>query len=100
MTHIDLDPFYDLDPARLSPDQLDIVRHAFANAVTDFAAGCSNNHELITALTLTLSPALGFNPPRVLGEGSTRRAWSLPFGMVLKLERTDELDPTEMAWRG
>ena len=47
-----------------------------------------------------MNPALGFQPLRILGEGSTRRAWSLPFGLTLKLERTDPLPPEEMARRG
>ncbi len=76
MTHIDLDPFYDLDPARLSPDQLDLVRYAFANAVTDFAARCRDHTRIRSTAFLS--------PDSVVSQvsfSSTVSSWQQYFGM-------------------
>jgi hypothetical protein len=100
MNTLDLTRFHDRDPASLDPVQLDNLRLSFAQTITDYAATCKSNKELLNALTLAMPPDSSLSFPTILGEGSTRRTWSLPFGMVLKLERTDKLSPEEMAWRG
>lgn len=99
---LNLTRFYGLDHPFLyqSPDTLDVVREQFAAEITACALHCRNNIELLDALYAAIPPESGFPFPRKLGEGSTRRAFLLPFGLVLKLERTDDLTPKEMAYRG
>lgn len=47
MYQIDLTRFYGIDAARLNHEDLDTVRHAFADAIVDFAAslvdGCGES---------------------------------------------------------
>src|SRR5690242_19872945 len=80
--------------------ELYAVRTSFAAAVIDIIADCKNNAEALHRLSLAMNPQYGFRPPYVLGAGSTRRAWELPFGLALKLERTDPLPIEEMTYRG
>ena len=75
-------------------------RTDFASEIIKFAATCQSNKQLIEGLHLALDPSLGFDPLRILGEGSTRRAWDIGFDLVLKLERTDDLSEKEMEYRG
>lgn len=101
MPILDLTRFYGIDhPHRYTSPALDIVREQFAAAITAYALHCRNNIELLDALYLAMPPESGFPFPRKLGEGSTRRAYLLPFGLVLKLERTDRPTSEELESRG
>jgi len=100
MPTLDLSRFGAFATSRLTPEELETVRYTFADTVCSFALGCRNNKELLNALFLACNPHFGMPTPSVLGEGSTRRAWSLPFDLVMKLERTDDLTPAEMKTRG
>ncbi|MCU1324261.1 MAG: hypothetical protein JWM43_3910 [Acidobacteriaceae bacterium] len=100
MSEINLSRFAGIDPARLTPSQLDDLRYAFAAIVTEYAATCPSNYELLRTIINASSPYDGLPFPAILGEGSTRRTWSLPFGLALKLERGDELTAEEMTVRG
>lgn len=88
------------DWAGMNPDVLTAVRTTFAAAVIDVTAASKDSAEAIDRLSTAMNPSDGFRPPRILGEGSTRRAWELPFGLVLKMERSDALSREEMAYRG
>jgi hypothetical protein len=95
---LDLSQFHNFDD--LSAEQLEVVRQAFANRIVAFASTCRTNKELLDGVMVACDPDKGLLPPHLLGAGSTRRAWSLPFGLVLKLQRDDHLDEQEMTWRG
>jgi len=63
--------------------------------ITRFAAECETTKELMDGLFAATYPS-----PRLLGAGSTRKVWTLPYGLVLKVRRHDSLPPEELAWRG
>jgi hypothetical protein len=102
--HLDIRPVLDCalsyDPASVDRGGIEAVRYLLANQIVTYAAQCRNNSQLLAGLMSALSPELGFEPPRLLGQGSTRSVWSLPFNLVMKLERADELSPQEMEYRG
>lgn len=100
LPQLDLSRFKGIRPEWLTPSQLEIVRTRFAETIVTFAVQCADNSELLNALFAACDPDAGLPTPRKLGEGSTRRAWILPFGLVLKHERTDPLSPEEIARLG
>ena len=100
MPTLDLSRFAGFDLTYTQGAALHRLRRLFADEVITYAAKCRNNRDLLDALTLACDPALGLHPPRYLGEGSTRRVYSLPFGLALKLRRTTPLDPADLQWRG
>jgi hypothetical protein len=75
-------------------------RAEFANMVTDCAIECSDNSDLIEKLQRHLpKDFLG-----LIGEGSTRRAYSTPLGVCVKVQREnamqDPLSDEELEFRG
>ncbi len=102
MPKLELSRFVGLEHPRLyqDPAHLDAVRTAFAAEITAYAAQCRTKGHLLDALYGAMPPESGFDFPRKIGEGSTRKAYQLPFDLVLKLERTDSLSPEEMKMRG
>lgn len=99
MPKLDLTRFHGADDPSLfhNRETLDVVRTIFAEEITTFAISCSSNIELLDALYLAMPPHAGLGFPRKIGQGSTRNVYELPFGMVLKLERTDPPDAEELA---
>ena len=82
-----------------SPDALDRTRGDFADAVTRFAARCDDVQEFESAM----QEELGDNC-HLIGEGSTRRVYGTPLGVVVKVQRDvpllDPLPDAEMERRG
>ena len=101
---LDLHPVLDLastyDPASSDGGRVHHARSVLARQIVAYAAQCRNNAELLNGLQLAFDPAYGFEPLQVIGAGSTRRVWTLPFDLVLKLERRDDLTAPEMEYRG
>ncbi|HXC95937.1 MAG TPA: hypothetical protein VNU92_09555 [Edaphobacter sp.] len=103
MPTLDLSRFYGIDPTRLNADDLDFVRHAFADAVVDFAATCHSNQEFLNGLIAAMPPDSGLLYPRLCGTGSCRNAYVTGIGkdrLVIKLTRHDALEQEELEWRG
>jgi hypothetical protein len=84
-----LDFATDYDPASSDRGRLHQARSLLARQIVAYAARCRSNHELMDGLQIALDPQYGFSPPRLLGTGSTRRVWEIPFGLVLKTVRSD-----------
>ena len=102
MQHLDLTPFYALDPAWFTPDEMDQVRTNFAQRIADFAFTCASKREFFDAFQLACPPESGLLWPRPLSEGSSRRAYLTSFGLVIKVQRGwhDPLDPADLESRG
>jgi hypothetical protein len=80
--------------------RVDAARWLLSEQIIEYAAQCRDQRELLDGLMRALDPAYGFECIRMIGQGSTRRTWSLPFNLVLKLVRWDRLTDQEMAYRG
>jgi hypothetical protein len=86
---IDLARFHGIDPARLSADELNTVRYAFAAAVVDFAATCRDNRELLTGLSAAMPPESGLPTSQTRARSCLRsclhvtRSDSAPFATLL-----------------